>query len=1063
MEARGRGRARGRARGGQQGGPGAPQGPRPGPQQPQPPHQQAPGPQQTWSRPPMPQQGIPPQQQQWVRPQMQTAPPPSAGRGTRMGGGEPSDVTPSQEAVGAVGGQGDGADTQARGGGNGVRGRGGAFRSEIIRTKPKNMESKQGSSGTPIHLTANYFSLLQAGKWGLNQYQVDFNPAVDQTRDRKRLLREALQDVGINGYLFDGTNMYTPQRLHPDPLDKFVQNEGENIRVTVRLVGDVSWGDRHYIQLFNIIIRKCLTFMKFQLVGRDYYDPNSKIAVHEHKLELWPGYFTSIRQHENNILMACDVTFKVMRRDNCYDMLLGCQSPNPQREFQQQIIGSIVMASYSNKTYRIDDVDFNTTPQHSFKMKDGSECTYMDYYAKRYNICIQVKNQPMLVSRSKPREIRAGMPETIYLVPELCQLTGLTDRQRDNFHLMRALADHTRIGPPQRIQKLKEFSDRCPEAIQELKRWDLKFSQDLVKFQGRVLPPETIVGGGNKKYSAGPQADWTRDLRSLPMFDPAQMSRLAVICPVKFKQSCSEFIQCLQRAARGMEWDIGQPKIFDINDDRSHTYLEKIEEIISKANPTMIMCISPNNSADRYSAIKKKCCVDRGVPTQVILAKNMSSKGGAPWTILMPLNNIMIVGYDVCRDTVKKEKSFAGMVASLNKQITRYFNFTSEHELQEELSDNFSSFLVLACHKFKELNGRYPERILIYRDGVGEGQLPYVFDQEIEMIKTKLTASVYKKPEDLRMAFVVVSKRINTRIFGDKGNPPPGTVIDDVVTLPERNASYSHYKVIVFNETWLTSDYHDSELNLYDYSIFRRDRSSLTSAHNRGDIEQLFVLVEVGATQYIIGTVYLPPGSSVDKYVVFSDNLESLYDEFPDCKLCIMGDFNLPNSLWSKEQFGSYATALASASHREVECLSMLSNMCSLHNLFQVNSVVNVNHSVLDLVFCQDLELSVLPADEALLEPDTHHPPLYDFFVISQCVKQGTVSPTSYNVLYDNMGLPPDRMQIMAYKLCHMYYNWSGTVRVPAPCQYAHKLAFLTAQSLHRPANRTLENVLYYL
>nr|CAH7761897.1 unnamed protein product [Callosobruchus chinensis] len=663
-----------------------------------------------------------------------------------------------------------------------------------------------GNSGNPIQLTANYFSLLQAGKWGLNQYRVDFNPAVDETRDRKRLLREALQDVNISGYLFDGTNMYTPQRLHPDPLDKFVQNNEENIRVTVRIVGDVSWGDQHYIQLFNIIIRKCLTFMKFQLVGRDYYDPNSKIPVHEHKLELWPGYFTSIRQHENNILMACDVTFKVMRQDNCYDLLLGCHSGNPQREFQSQIIGSIVMASYSNKTYRVDDVDFRTTPQHTFKMKDGSECSYMEYYAKRYNICIQVKNQPMLVSRSKPREIRAGMPETIYLVPELCQLTGLSDRQRENIHLMRALADHTRIGPPQRIQKLKEFSDRlnrCPEAMQELKRWDLKFSQDIVKFQGRVLAPETIVGGGNQKYTAGTQANWTRDLRNLPMFEPGQMSRLAVICPTRFRQPCNDFIVCLQRAARGMQWDIGQPKIFEISDDRSQSYLEMIEQIITKANPTMIMCISPNNSADRYSAIKKKCCVDRGVPTQVILAKNMTSKGvmsiatkvviqlnckigGAPWTILMPLSNIMIVGYDVCRDTVTKQKSFAGMVASLNKQLTRYFNFTSEHEQQEELSDNFSSFLVLACHKFKELNGKHPERILIYRDGVGEGQLPYVFDQEIEMIKNKLVTSVYKKPEDLRMAFVVVSKRINTRIFGDRGNPPPGTVVDDVVTLPER-------------------------------------------------------------------------------------------------------------------------------------------------------------------------------------------------------------------------------------------------------------------------------------
>ena len=29
-----------------------------------------------------------------------------------------------------------------------------------------------------------------------------------------------------------------------------------------------------------------------------------------------------------------------------------------------------------------------------------------------------------------------------------------------------------------------------------------------------------------------------------------------------------------------------------------------------------------------------------------------------------------------------------------------------------------------------------------------------------------------------------------------------------------------------------------------------------------------------------------------------------------------------------------------------------------------------------------------------------------------------------------------------SYKLTHMYFNWPGTIRVPAPCQYAHKLAY---------------------
>ena len=67
----------------------------------------------------------------------------------------------------------------------------------------------------------------------------------------------------------------------------------------------------------------------------------------------------------------------------------------------------------------------------------------------------------------------------------------------------------------------------------------------------------------------------------------------------------------------------------------------------------------------------------------------------------------------------------------------------------------------------------------------------------------------------------------------------------------------------------------------------------------------------------------------------------------------------------------------------------------------------------------------------------------YDFFLVSQSVRQGTVNPTSYNIIKDTSGLKPKHIQMLTYKLTHLYYNWPGTVRVPAPCQYAHKLAFL--------------------
>ncbi|KAG8319563.1 Piwi-like protein 2 [Homalodisca vitripennis] len=60
---------------------------------------------------------------------------------------------------------------------------------------------------------------------------------------------------------------------------------------------------------------------------------------------------------------------------------------------------------------------------------------------------------------------------------------------------------------------------------------------------------------------------------------------------------------------------------------------------------------------------------------------------------------------------------------------------------------------------------------------------------------------------------------------------------------------------------------------------------------------------------------------------------------------------------------------------------------------------------------------------------------LFDFFLVSQMVRQGTVTPTHYVVLHNTTTMDPDKIQRLTYKMCHLYYNWSGTIRVPAPCQ----------------------------
>lgn len=107
----------------------------------------------------------------------------------------------------------------------------------------------------------------------------------------------------------------------------------------------------------------------------------------------------------------------------------------------------------------------------------------------------------------------------------------------------------------------------------------------------------------------------------------------------------------------------------------------------------------------------------------------------------------------------------------------------------------------------------------------------------------------------------------------------------------------------------------------------------------------------------------------------------------------------------------------------------------------------------------------VNPPPGTVVDDVITRPERYDFFLVSQAVNNvnATVSPTSYNVLWDEQGLDPDKMQRLTLKLCHLYYNYTGTIAVPAPCQFAHKLAYLTGMSLSNPTKHALRNLLYFL
>lgn len=162
------------------------------------------------------------------------------------------------------------------------------------------------------------------------------------------------------------------------------------------------------------------------------------------------------------------------------------------------------------------------------------------------------------------------------------------------------------------------------------------------------------------------------------------------------------------------------------------------------------MTVIPKKDTMYYGTVKKMCCVERPSPNQVVTLKllgkpdlrtvatkvaiQMSAKLGAtPWTVRVPLSNLMVVGFDVYHDTAKNAYSFGALVASLNKDFSRFvdyfhfFNFNlffvcsryysavERHERNTEIGDKIGVMMHSALKAYKDVNGTLPNSIVFYR------------------------------------------------------------------------------------------------------------------------------------------------------------------------------------------------------------------------------------------------------------------------------------------------------------------------------------------------------------
>lgn len=158
----------------------------------------------------------------------------------------------------------------------------------------------------------------------------------------------------------------------------------------------------------------------------------------------------------------------------------------------------------------------------------------------------------------------------------------------------------------------------------------------------------------------------------------------------------------------------------------------------------------------------------------------------------------MVVGVDVTHPSpgsAPNAPSIAGMVANVDKRLGQWPADVRIQESRKEMGSELDFMLKSRLNLWKSQGNHtaFPENLLIYRDGVSEGQYARVLEAELPLLR-KACDELYplsdRKKGLPHITIVIVGKRHHTRFYptdvskadNNSNNPVCGTVVDRGVT-----------------------------------------------------------------------------------------------------------------------------------------------------------------------------------------------------------------------------------------------------------------------------------------
>ncbi|KAK4234170.1 ribonuclease H-like domain-containing protein [Achaetomium macrosporum] len=322
--------------------------------------------------------------------------------------------------------------------------------------------------------------------------------------------------------------------------------------------------------------------------------------------------------------------------------------------------------------------------------------------------------------------------------------------------------------------------------------------------QWGMLPIERLKGLDEKWEQLVKQIDGDMDRRGFAQVKAGGLQRLLAPLPTK-AASGNEFKELLGKKFKDLKAD-GYNFLFVLLPQPDTEQYNTVKTVGDIGTGIHTVCLVQDKVLDRLGGANKK---PKDQYWDNILLKANLRLGGVNHTLqcaaaerILSQLRAMVVGYDVTHAAPGAggtSSSIIGMVANLDHNLAQWpATISFQPEERKEIVATITCFQELLEPHLRRWAGankaenkkRYPEALIIYRDGVSEGQYDHVVEKEYPKIRS-VCEGIYKEAKQPvpKITIVIVGKRHHTRFYPQndraadrKGNPKPGTIVDRSIT-----------------------------------------------------------------------------------------------------------------------------------------------------------------------------------------------------------------------------------------------------------------------------------------